>query len=117
MKPSCVLNRLPGHKTNQAAGAGPVWTGLHTAAQCGHQVTLFDAADQIGGQFNLARQIPGKREFNETLRYFRRQLELQQVTCGCKPMPTNDSDFDQIIFATGTVPRTGHYPVSTIPVC
>jgi NADPH-dependent 2,4-dienoyl-CoA reductase/sulfur reductase-like enzyme len=43
-------------------------------------VTLFDAADQIGGQFNIAKQIPGKEEFHETLRYFRRQLALREVT-------------------------------------
>ena len=62
-------------------GAGPAGLAAAlTAAKRGHQVTLFDANTRIGGQFNLARQIPGKEEFNETLRYYARQLELQEVS-------------------------------------
>ncbi|MDQ9557691.1 FAD-dependent oxidoreductase, partial [Serratia marcescens] len=62
-------------------GAGPAGLAFATtAASRGHQVTLFDAAEQIGGQFNIAKQIPGKEEFHETLRYFRRQLALREVT-------------------------------------
>src|SRR5450432_2189856 len=56
-------------------GAGPAGMACAmTAAECGHAVTLFDAASEIGGQFNLARRIPGKEEFAETLRYFRTRL-------------------------------------------
>ena len=57
-------------------GAGPAGLACATtAAERGHDVTLFDAAAEIGGQFNLARRIPGKEEFAETLRYFRTRLD------------------------------------------
>ena len=49
------------------------------AAQRGHDVTLFDAESEIGGQFNIAKQIPGKEEFYETIRYFNKQIELHNV--------------------------------------
>ncbi len=59
-------------------GAGPAGLSFATyAADRGHQVTVFDAASQIGGQFNIAKTIPGKEEFYETLRYFKRKIELQ----------------------------------------
>ena len=61
-------------------GAGPAGlSAATTAASRGHQVTLFDSADKIGGQFNIAKQIPGKEEFYETLRYYGRQIELTGV--------------------------------------
>ncbi|HHK8396711.1 TPA: NAD(P)-binding protein, partial [Serratia marcescens] len=83
-------------------GAGPAGLAFATtAASRGHQVTLFDAADQIGGQFNIAKQIPGKEEFHETLRYFRRQLALREVTVrlGVKVEAADLSEFDEVILA------------------
>ena len=63
-------------KAVAVVGAGPAGlAAATTAAERGHLVTLFDAADDIGGQFNLARRIPGKEEFAETLRYFRTRLD------------------------------------------
>lgn len=89
-------------------GAGPAGLAFATtAASRGHQVTLFDAAEQIGGQFNIAKQIPGKEEFHQTLRYFRRQLALNEVELklGQQVQPQDLSDFDEVILACGIVPR------------
>ncbi|MET3056390.1 NADPH-dependent 2,4-dienoyl-CoA reductase [Serratia marcescens] len=94
-------------------GAGPAGLAFTTtAASRGHQVTLFDAAEQIGGQFNIAKQIPGKEEFHETLRYFRRQLALREVTVrlGVKVEAADLSEFDEVILACGIVPRTPDIP-------
>ncbi|WP_164039590.1 FAD-dependent oxidoreductase [Serratia marcescens] len=94
-------------------GAGPAGLAFATtAASRGHQVTLFDAAEQIGGQFNIAKQIPGKEEFHETLRYFRRQLALCEVTVrlGVKVEAADLSEFDEVILACGIVPRTPDIP-------
>ena len=89
-------------------GSGPAGLAFAvTAASRGHQVTLFDAASDIGGQFNIAKQIPGKEEFYETLRYFRRQLVLhgviQQLNTSVQPQQL--ADFDEIILACGIQPR------------
>ncbi|CAI0866673.1 NADPH-dependent 2,4-dienoyl-CoA reductase [Serratia fonticola] len=89
-------------------GAGPAGLAFATtAASRGHQVTLFDAAEQIGGQFNIAKQIPGKEEFHQTLRYFRRQLALHEVELklGQQVQPQDLADFDEVILACGIVPR------------
>ncbi|HGM5490823.1 TPA: FAD-dependent oxidoreductase [Serratia fonticola] len=89
-------------------GAGPAGLAFATtAASRGHQVTLFDAAEQIGGQFNIAKQIPGKEEFHQTLRYFRRQLALNEVKLqlGQQVSPQDLADFDEVILACGIVPR------------
>jgi 2,4-dienoyl-CoA reductase (NADPH2) len=104
IKPSAQAQKLA------VVGAGPAGLAFATtAAKCGHQVTLFDAADEIGGQFNLAKKIPGKREFYETLRYFSRQLELSKVELKLGSYITaeelNQSDFDQVVLATGIEPR------------
>ena len=92
-------------------GAGPAGLAMAvTAAQCGHAVTLFDSASEIGGQFNVAKQVPGKEEFFETIRYFKKQLELLNVTVTLNYRQTaaelNNSDFDEVIIATGITPRT-----------
>ena len=91
-------------------GAGPAGLSFAvTAAERGHAVTLYDAAAEIGGQFNVARQVPGKEEFNETLRYFRRQIELQGVQLKLNTRVAvadlAQAGYDEIVLATGIVPR------------
>ncbi|CQD55974.1 NADPH-dependent 2,4-dienoyl-CoA reductase [Yersinia enterocolitica] len=89
-------------------GSGPAGLAFAvTAASRGHQVTLFDAATDIGGQFNIAKQIPGKEEFYETPRYFRRQLVLHGVIqqLNTPVQPSQLADFDEIILACGIQPR------------
>ena len=107
------LNYLPTEEKKKIAvvGAGPAGLASATiAAQRGHEVTLFDADKEIGGQFNMAKQIPGKEEFYETIRYFNTQLELHMVTVQLNTR-VNAEDlinghFDEVILATGIVPRT-----------
>ena len=97
-------------------GAGPAGLSFGTyAADRGHQVTIFDAANQIGGQFNIAKTIPGKEEFYETLRYFKRQIELKpniklQLNHTATFEELNDSEFDEIVVATGVTPRSLDIP-------
>ncbi|MET0203110.1 MAG: NADPH-dependent 2,4-dienoyl-CoA reductase [Casimicrobiaceae bacterium] len=89
-------------------GAGPAGlAAATTAAECGHTVTLFEAAAEIGGQFNLARRIPGKEEFAETLRYFRTRLTILGVDVRLNRLATaaDLAGFDRVILATGIVPR------------
>ncbi len=91
-------------------GAGPAGLAYATtAAQRGHKVTLFDAADEIGGQFNLAKRIPGKEEFFETLRYFRRMIDVYGITLRLGTRVDAASlkagGFDEVIVATGITPR------------
>ncbi|WP_257263461.1 NADPH-dependent 2,4-dienoyl-CoA reductase [Endozoicomonas sp. ONNA2] len=106
------LNYLPTNEAKKLAvvGAGPAGMAFATtAAYRGHNVTLFDAADTIGGQFNIAKTVPGKEEFAETLRYFKRQIELTGVELKLNHRVTADelenSDFDEVIIATGITPR------------
>lgn len=92
-------------------GAGPAGLAFATtAAERGHNVTLFDAANEIGGQFNIAKQVPGKEEFYETIRYFGKMIEKTGVTLKLNtPVTVNDlngDDFDEVILATGIKPRT-----------
>lgn len=96
-------------------GAGPAGMACAlTAAERGHQVTLFDAAPEIGGQFNLARRIPGKEEFNETLRYFAHRLQNAGVSLElgryCEVSELADGRFDHVVLATGIVPRRPELP-------
>ncbi|GAB2951271.1 oxidoreductase [Hafnia psychrotolerans] len=89
-------------------GAGPAGLAFATtAARRGHHVTLFDANHEIGGQFNIAKQIPGKEEFNHTLRYFSRQLAILQVTLrlGEKVNASQLHGYDEVILACGISPR------------
>jgi 2,4-dienoyl-CoA reductase (NADPH2) len=89
-------------------GAGPAGLGAAlVAAERGHEVTLFDAADAIGGQFNLAKRIPGKEEFDETLRYFRVRLSRLGVRVKLGVSATADMlrGFEHVVVATGIVPR------------
>ncbi|GAA5213127.1 FAD-dependent oxidoreductase [Corallincola platygyrae] len=120
---SCLVNPLacyetelviePAKKAKRVAviGAGPA--GLSAAcfaAERGHDVVLFDKDQDIGGQFNYAKQIPGKEEFYETLRYFRNRLNSAGVEQRFGELQTADSlieqQFDEIIVATGVTPRT-----------
>ncbi len=80
-----------------------------TAAERGHAVTLYDASDVIGGQLNIARRVPGKEEFDETLRYFRNQLDEHGVEVLLGTRATAESltaaGYDEIVLATGVTPR------------
>jgi 2,4-dienoyl-CoA reductase (NADPH2) len=122
---SCLVNPFACHEldvTVEAAaapkkvavvGAGPA--GLAAATQLaerGHKVSLFDSAAEIGGQFNLARRIPGKEEFGETLRYFGTRLkELKvDVQLNRRVAAADFSGYDHVVVATGIVPRTPAIP-------
>ncbi|MEU2156092.1 NADPH-dependent 2,4-dienoyl-CoA reductase [Streptomyces sp. NPDC019396] len=118
---SCLVNPRACHETElvlsptrlrkrlAVVGAGPAGLSFAvSAAERGHEVTLFDAADEIGGQLNVAKRIPGKEEFEETLRYFRTQLELHgvEVRLGTFATPELLAGYDEIVIATGVSPRT-----------
>ncbi|UDM15723.1 NADPH-dependent 2,4-dienoyl-CoA reductase [Vogesella sp. XCS3] len=89
-------------------GAGPAGLAFATiAAERGHQVTLFDAGSEIGGQFNVAKKVPGKEEFYETLRYFARRIEITGVTLqlDTRVAAADLAGFDEVVLATGIAPR------------
>ena len=107
-----LLNYLPTTQPKKLAviGAGPSGLAFATvAAKRGHRVTLFDAADAIGGQFNLARRIPGKEEFNETLRYYTRMIALLGIELRLNTRVDaallKSMAFDEVVVATGIAPR------------
>src|SRR6185436_8894340 len=119
---SCLVNPVACHETElriepaarrkriAVVGAGPAGlAAATTAAERGHEVTLFEADGQIGGQFNLAKQIPGKEEFFETLRYFGRRIELTGVALHLNSRVTAAelaaAGYDEIVLATGVLPR------------
>jgi 2,4-dienoyl-CoA reductase (NADPH2) len=94
-------------------GAGPAGMACAlTAAERGHDVSLFDAAAEIGGQFNLARRIPGKEEFAETLRYFRVRLAKAGVKLRLdhRAVAQDLQGYDEVILASGVLPRTPAIP-------
>ncbi|MEU8519868.1 NADPH-dependent 2,4-dienoyl-CoA reductase [Streptomyces sp. NBC_01216] len=118
---SCLVNPRACHETElilsptrlakriAVVGAGPAGLAFSvSAAERGHQVTLFDAADEIGGQLNVAKRVPGKEEFDETLRYFRTQLDTRGVDVRLNTFVSADDldGFDEIVVATGVTPRT-----------
>ena len=109
------LNYLPTRKPRRIAvvGAGPAGLACATvAAQRGHQVTLFEAAAEIGGQFNYAKRIPGKEEFHETLRYFAHRLAETgtEVRLSTRADAASLAGFDEVVLATGIVPRQVDFP-------
>jgi len=108
-----LINITPASARERIAvvGAGPAGLSFATAAaQCGFDVTLFDAAGEIGGQFNIAKQVPGKEEFVETLRYFGKQIELTgvklQLNTRVSAQDLVAGGFNQVVLATGVTPRT-----------
>jgi 2,4-dienoyl-CoA reductase (NADPH2) len=115
---SCLVNPRACHETElvyakaatrrkvAVVGAGPAGLSAATvAAECGHDVTLFDSSTEVGGQFRIAMQIPGKEEFSETIRYFRRKLDLTGVKLRLGQRVTRDEliagGYDDVIVATG----------------
>ena len=110
-----VLQRAPARKRYAVVGAGPAGLAASTTlAERGHEVHLFDAAAQIGGQFNMAKKIPGKEEFSETLRYFGRRIEQAGVTLHLNTRATAEAlvagRFDAVLLATGVVARDPKIP-------
>lgn len=124
---SCLLNPRAGRETEltllptrrvkdiAVVGAGPA--GLSAAvnlAERGHRVELFEALDRIGGQFDIARRIPGKEEFHESIRYFTRKLELTGVQVHLNTRITAreliDRRYDEVVLATGVRPRIPDIP-------
>jgi 2,4-dienoyl-CoA reductase (NADPH2) len=96
-------------------GAGPAGLACAvTAAERGHRVTLYEAQARIGGQLNLARNVPGKEEFDETLRYYRRRIECLGVDLTLEHSPDGAElaadKFDAVVVATGVTPRTPAIP-------
>ncbi len=112
-----LLRYLPTVRAKRLAvvGAGPAGLAFATvAAQRGHQVTLIDAGTEIGGQFNLAKRIPGKEEFFETLRYYRRMIDKHGITLRLNSRASaadlQAEGFDEVVVATGIHPRTPDIP-------
>jgi 2,4-dienoyl-CoA reductase (NADPH2) len=129
---SCLVNPRAGHETElvfhatakkkrvAVVGAGPAGLAAATTlAERGHEVHLFESAAQIGGQFNMAKRIPGKEEFEETLRYFTSRLALTGVVLHLNTRVSAEDlvarGFDDVVLATGVLPRQPAIPGSELP--
>ncbi|WP_273508300.1 NADPH-dependent 2,4-dienoyl-CoA reductase, partial [Planktotalea frisia] len=127
---SCLVNPRACHETEltiepalsvkkvAVVGAGPA--GLSTAitaAERGHSVTLFDRADEVGGQLNMAKQVPGKEEFWGLVDWYRTMLETSGVEVRLNTEASADmlAEFDEVIIATGVVPRDVGIPGQDMP--
>jgi 2,4-dienoyl-CoA reductase (NADPH2) len=115
-----LIRAAPARKRFAVVGAGPAGLAAATTlAERGHEVDLYDSAEEIGGQFNLARRIPGKEEFAETLRYFTRRLQRTGVRLhlGVRadaPLLVA-AGHDVVLLATGVTPRDPHIPGQDTP--
>ncbi len=122
---SCLVNPRACHETElnyrpaaakkriAVIGAGPAGLACSTVlAERGHEVDLFDSAAEIGGQFNMAKRIPGKEEFHETLRYFGRRIEAMGVnlTLARRVSAADLKEYDEVVVATGVKPRDPRIP-------
>ncbi|HEX7770727.1 MAG TPA: NADPH-dependent 2,4-dienoyl-CoA reductase, partial [Dokdonella sp.] len=127
---SCLVNPRACHETElvihpaatrkriAVVGAGPAGLACATPlAERGHAVVLFEQADEIGGQFNMAKRIPGKEEFAETLRYYARRIaELGiDLRLGTRATPVLLQGFDDVVLATGVTPRDVRIPGAERP--
>jgi len=119
---SCLVNPMACYETEltlpatnkqkriAVVGAGPAGLAFAVyATRRGHQVDIYDRGSEIGGQFNVAKQIPGKEEFYETLRYFAKQIELLNINLHlnteCNTEQLIKDNFDEVVLATGIIPR------------
>lgn len=130
---SCLVNPKACHETELVTqllpesqrlrigvvGAGPAGCSFSlAAAEMGHQVTLYDQGDELGGQFNMAKRVPGKEEFHETIRYFGEQIQRSNSRIDLKlntrisydEMEAHSNDIDKWVIATGVTPRDPKIP-------
>jgi 2,4-dienoyl-CoA reductase (NADPH2) len=122
---SCLVNPRACHETElvyratptrrriAVVGAGPAGlTAATVAAERGHEVHLFDAASEIGGQLNMAKVVPGKEEFHEMLRYLARRVEVTGVVLHLnqRVQALDLQGFDEVVVATGVIPRDPRIP-------